>query len=389
MDAKYINKNYLEETIKDYDNTIVGPIRNVVSNIYYNIADEFNSINNAFNSVNTISDDRYKDLIKVINISTPGGIGLDLQLNYINSTSPVDYHSARNIIFTIGQIGNIWCATPDKAGTQYYDWNSQSKTLTFSSLTGIITANANMDSMFSSCTGNFIGDIIVPNNVTTVYNTFYDCSKFNHNILIPNSVTNMDRTFEWSGLNQNILIPNSVTSLNRTFNICSDLNQNILIPNSVINMQYTFSMCYRLNQNILIPNSVINLSSTFSGCNTLNQNILIPNSVNTLSLTFQGCTNLNQNILIPNSVTDINGAFTRCTNLNLNDIYIYSQNIRHMRYTFDRVSHIGNVHVPTSVPKLASNYMYNCLVNGNAGYTFAPENIINDLPVDIAQWPPV
>lgn len=412
MDAKYINKNYLEDSIKDYDTTIIDPIRNTASNIYHDTANSFNSVNNTFNNVNAFSNDRYNDLIKVIDMSTPGGIGLDLQLNYINSTSPVNYQGAWNIIFTPGQIGNLWCATPDKAGTQYYDWNSQTRTLTFSSLTGIITANANMDNMFNGCYGNFIGNIIVPNNATTMNDTFHGCSKFNQNILIPNSVTSLSKSFYHSGFNQNILIPNSVTNMDQTFGSCLHFNQNILIPNSVTSLMSTFEasynfnqnilipnsvtslsstfwMCINLNQNILIPNSVTALMSTFSSCNNLNQNILIPNSVTSLSGTFQGCTKLNQNILIPNSVTDMNIAFMRCTSLSLNDIYIYSCNVRHMSNAFDRVAYIGNVHVPTSVPKDTSNYMYNCLVNGNAGITFAPENIINDLPVDIAQWPPV
>jgi hypothetical protein len=133
---------------------------------------------------------------------------------------------------------------------------------------------------------------------------------------------------------------------------------------------------------------------TFSGCSNLNQNILIPNSVDAMGGTFYQCSSLNQNILVPNSVTGLSRAFYGCSSLNQNDIYIYSQNITSFRSSdgegaFGGVSRIGNIHIPTSVPKSTSNFMYNCLVNGNAGYTFAPQNIINDLPVDIAQWPPV
>lgn len=74
------------------------------------------------------------------------------------------------------------------------------------------------------------------------------------------------------------------------------------------------------------------------------------------------------------------------------DVYIYSQNInagigKNMQGAFSSTN-IRNVHIPTSVPKDTSNYMYNCLVNGNAGITFSPGNIFNDLPVDIDHWPP-
>jgi hypothetical protein len=121
----------------------------------------------------------------------------------------------------------------------------------------------------------------------------------------------------------------------------------------------------------------------------LNQNILIPNSVTNIFEAFYGCTSLNQNILIPNSITNIDNTFRGCTSLNQDDMYIYSQNITNMTNAYNGVKHIGNIHIPTSVPKVTSNFIYNCLVNGNAGYTFAPGNIRNDLPVDIAQWPPV
>lgn len=57
-----------------------------------------------------------------------------------------------------------------------------------------------------------------------------------------------------------------------------------------------------------------------------------------------------------------------------------------IRFAFG--TNIQNIHVPTSVPKDTSNYMYNCLVNGYAGKVFPDANIFNDLPVDIDHWPP-
>jgi hypothetical protein len=68
-------------------------------------------------------------------------------------------------------------------------------------------------------------------------------------------------------------------------------------------------------------------------------------------------------------------------------MYIYSQNITGMAWAFQGCQ-INNIHIPTSVPKDTSNFMYNCLVNGNTGITFPAANIFNDLPVDIEQWPP-
>ena len=133
---------------------------------------------------------------------------------------------------------------------------------------------------------------------------------------------------------------------------------------------------------------IINASQMFYGCSALNQNILIPNSVKIAQSMFAACSRLNQNILIPKSVVNAQRMFFGCSILN-QDIYIYSQVLNGMNEMFTGTKvNKHNVHIPISVPKDTSNYIYNSLVNGYTGITFAPENIINDLPVDPVVWPP-
>ena len=175
------------------------------------------------------------------------------------------------------------------------------------------------------------------------------------------------------------------------FKNCRALNQNILIPNGAKDINYMFAECDVLNQNIYIPNSVKQMNNTFQWCANLNQNILIPNGVEGLEGAFSQCAKLNQNILIPPSVHCIRGIFAFSFAMN-QDIYIYSQNIGpgrddNMNLAFTSTN-IQNVHIPTSVPKDTTNYMYNCLVNGKTGITFTAGRIFNDLPVDIDHWPP-
>ena len=188
-------------------------------------------------------------------------------------------------------------------------------------------------------------------------------------------------------------------TMNETFAHCNAFNQNVQIPDGVTELNLTFMSCSVFNQNIKIPNSVTKLFGPFCGCLVFNQNILIPNSVTNMMEAFgavtigpnfkdTSCPNLNQNILIPNSVTDITSCFRDCNNLNQPNMYIFSQNITSMTYAFQGC-HVNNIHIPTSVPKDTSNFMYNCLVNGDTGITFPASNIFNDLPVDIEQWPPV
>lgn len=208
-----------------------------------------------------------------------------------------------------------------------------------------------------------------------------------------------------SGTTATLALPGfhwTMESMNGTFTGCLNFNQNIVIPDGVTSMEATFTGCLVFNQNIRIPNSVTNMYRAFGGlyiykdgqgvrhtigCPNFNQNILIPNSVTNMFQIFQNDDNLNQNILIPNSVTRLSGAFLNCNNLNQPNMYIYSQNITSMGDAF-KGCHINNIHIPTSVPKSTSNFMYNCLVNGNTGITFPAANIFNDLPVDIGVWPP-
>ena len=209
-----------------------------------------------------------------------------------------------------------------------------------------------------------------------------------------------------SGTKATLALPGfqwTMESMNHTFTGCLNFNQNVRIPYGVTTLNEPFAGCLLFNQNILIPNSVTNMYRALGGlyiykdeqgvrhtvgCPNLNQNILIPNSVTSLVGCFLDDYNLNQNILIPNSVTSMASCFANCNNLNQPDMYIYSQNIESMGGAFTNC-HINKIHIPTSVPKSTSNFMYNCLVNGNTGITFPAANIFNDLPVDIGVWPPV
>lgn len=97
-----------------------------------------------------------------------------------------------------------------------------------------------------------------------------------------------------------------------------------------------------------------------------------------MDMAFYNCSSFNQKMIIPNSVTSMVSTFDGCSSFNQSNMYIYSQNITNMTNAF-KGCNINNVHIPTSVPKDTSNFMYNCLVNGNTGITFPASNIFNDL----------
>ena len=384
-DWKNTFENATSNSFNDVNNTF-NDVNNHISNTFANIDNNFNNSDNNFVNAANSFNDIYSILDRLISVSSSNA----KQWNASSLTSQ-DFETIRFAIpadttglnISSGESNAVFAKA---VGNELVI--SSNLPILNTDLSMLRVFNADMSDVFLGCT-NLNQNILIPNGVTSLDNTFVHCYNLNQNILIPNSVTSLDNTFlSCYNLNQNILIPNNVTNMSSTFSFCSILNQNILIPNSVTNMFGTFKGCSYLNQNILIPNSVVDINNTFNACTQLNQNILIPNSVTSLDNTFKSCSNLNQNILIPNSVVSMIGTFESCFNLNQSDIYIYSQNLNRIFSAFSGCK-INNVHIPTSVPKDTSNFIYNSLVNGATDITFPAANIFNDLPVDIEQWPPV
>ena len=171
--------------------------------------------------------------------------------------------------------------------------------------------------------------------------------------------TNMAYTFSGcTNFNQPVTIPNGVTNMANTFYGCTNFNQPVTIPNGVTNMAYTFFGCTNFNQPVTIPNGVTNMAYTFFECNNFNQPVTISNGVTNMAYTFFECTNFNQPVTIPNGVTNMVYTFYRCPFLKISPVPIH-------------ISHeiaLGDT----------SNYIYNSLVNGLTGISFAPSRILND-----------
>ena len=212
---------------------------------------------------------------------------------------------------------------------------------------------------------------------------FTNCSAFNQPVRIPDWVTNMFSIF--SGcyrFNQPVNIPNGVTDLSYAFRACRSFNQPVNIPNSVTNVLYMFNGCYRFNQPVNIPNGVTDTTCMFGECHNLNQPVNIPNSVTNVFEMFSNCWNFNQPVNIPNSITYMRGMFSGCNNFNQPVNIPYSVN--NLVGTFHLCSALNNSTVPIHISHTIalgnrSNYVYNSLVNGLAGISFAPSRILNDL----------
>lgn len=349
------NFNGIQNQFNDVNSTFAG-----VQNQFNDVNNNFNGVQSQFNDVNNNISDIDNTLYDVMD-----GLGVYTPMNYINSANPVNYQAVQTVVFTKGNIGNLWSES-SSLGNKYYDWNSSTNTLTFSSPMGIIVFNSNMVDTFASCV-SLNQNIHIPNGVTSISGMFRGCNSLNQNIFIPNGITDIGLLFEYcDSLNQNIRIPEGVTDMNNTFFGCYNLNQNIRIPEGVINMQSTFAYCKNLNQNIQIPSTVLKL-----GISALKSGL------------FEHCSNLNQNITIHENATSITRIFQHCTSLN-QDIYIYSDKLlaksSGLRFAFNDCPLLAtrNIHIRSTIPMDTSNDIYNALVNNNTGINWTGR-IYNDL----------
>lgn len=138
------------------------------------------------------------------------------------------------------------------------------------------------------------GDVVIPNDITSIgNNAFSECK----------GVTS-------------IVIPNSVTSIgNGAFTECINLTS-IIIPNSVILIgENAFEGCIRLTS-IEIPNSVSMIEKNlFRACTNLTK-VVLPDSIASIGdFAFVRCSGL-VNFRLPSSISNIGvGAFADCSNL--------------------------------------------------------------------------
>jgi len=113
------------------------------------------------------------------------------------------------------------------------------------------------------------GELIIPNNVTSISDyAFYNCSSLT-SVTIPDSVTNIGSSaFRGCSSLTSVTIPDSVTSIGSSaFDSCTSLTS-IIIPDSVTSIgDYAFEDCSSLTS-ITIPDSVISIGkNAFKRCN--------------------------------------------------------------------------------------------------------------------------
>lgn len=208
--------------------------------------------------------------------------------------------------------GSILSTICDKPVTSMYQ--------TFANCTALTTAPAipssvrNMYYTFQGCTSlTSVGSL--PSGITSLQGTFYGCARLSTAPTIPSSVTNLTSAFENSGLTKMPTIPSSVTNMTKTFMGCTKLVTATALPTSLTNMSYIFSGCTALSSVPAIPSNVTNISYAFQNCTNLTVTPTFGAKVSNMSYAFSGCKNLTTVKTLPTSITNMRAAFSGCAKL--------------------------------------------------------------------------
>ena len=414
--------NNVNNTFNSVNSSIASSLNNV-NNAFNNVNNKFNNVNNTFNSVNNVISNVNNTSVNAAILA--GSVSSSLISNAVpyTSTSLMDYRGVTSIKFVTparaNYVSQMVITFPAHGslfvcqGAWYTVGNNAARTITFTrsgphaSFTASGTISLQMASYNSrgsltydtaieytlSISGNNL--ILTGNGVTLTIplnSYFLDISRTYANypsISLPNTpapvyidFNTSNHTLEYSS---NVIIDNNYSriyneDMGSVFNGCTSFNQPVNIPSYVTSISSIFNGCTSFNQPVNIPSYVTSIGSAFNGCTNFNRPVTIPSGVTDMSYTFHGCTKFNQPLNIPSSVSSIRLMLSGCTSFNQNDIYLRAVLGRYsMDGAFSSISRIGNIHIPASVPKATSNEMYNCLVNGAAGKTFAAANIKNDL----------
>jgi hypothetical protein len=159
-------------------------------------------------------------------------------------------------------------------------------------------------------TSALTGNIVIPDNVTTIGNNAFQSSAFNGTLHIGASVQIIgEYAFSKCQGTGDIIIPGNVTSLGAyAFYQCTGFTGSLNIGSGVtIINEYTFSGCSGLKETLKFGNSITSIGEyAFDGCSSLTGNVNLPETLTEIDdCAFQNCTGFTGYLKIGPNVTSI------------------------------------------------------------------------------------
>ena len=186
-------------------------------------------------------------------------------------------------------------------GTSAFADCAELTTVTFNAATAKLGT-----SMFANCV--VLNSVTLPSEITSLpMSLFEGCVKL-ATVEIPETVTAMQRTFAGSYITS-IDVPASVTTLNQTFMDCSQLKTVTLHEGLTSFVVKVFLNCVALEE-IVLPEGLTQIGSdVFSGCVNLKK-VNIPSTLTKIdNNAFAGCTSLGkaEKFVMPATLTSVGG----------------------------------------------------------------------------------
>lgn len=163
-----------------------------------------------------------------------------------------------------------------------------------------------------------------------------------------------------------------ITSLKDTFWQCSNLQTAPAIPETTTNMHETFGLCSSLTTASAVPANVTDFEAAYYGCSSLQQapDFSQAKSITTMKSAFVGSGLVNTDgMVLPNTVTDFSGVFQRCEDLVDVSGLVLQEGVKNMVSCFSNCTAL--VDASFTVPSTATNI--NSLFSGCSSLKQAPD----------------
>lgn len=219
---------------------------------------------------------------------------------------------------------------------------------------------------FNGCSG-LTGDIVIPENVTTIKSQVFDgCSGLTGKLVLSSMLETMEASFASLSIEEVVFEDgfHAANLPNNTFVNSATLKKVTLGEGMTEFPIGMFSGCKALTGDIVIPDSVTTIGQN-AFYNTAITSVQFGNSLVSIGPSaFRNCTSLSGDLIIPDSVTTIgNYAFNNCSALN-GELHLSNRLEKIEPYTFTSMHFSNGLTIPDSVVSIGANAFQSASFNG-------------------------